>query len=308
MAAGDASRDADALRKAMKGFGTDEATLIQILSKPDPLYMALLRDTYSKRLGRNLEKDVESEVSGNLEKGLLALIRGPLMQDVYALNVALKGVGTNEDLLNDVLIGRSNADINAIKQAYQRTFHKSLEADVRSDLSLDTERLFVMILSGTRVEESTPINQQAIDKDDKDLYEAMAGMGKETMVVCSIFANRSDTQLRAINQTYNNRHNNSLEKAISKEFSGHMRDALLAILQGATDKAARDAVLLEDCMKGHGTKDSLLIERVVRVHWNRQHMEQVKNAFKRQYGKELRSRIASETSGNYEKLLLAVLQ
>ena len=292
----------------MKGFGTDEAALIQILSKPDPLYMALLRNTYSKRLGRDLEKDVASEVSGNLEKGLLALIRGPLMQDVYALNSALKGVGTDEALLNDVLVGRSNADMKAIKQAYQQTFYKSLESDVRSDLSLNTERLFVMILAATRVEESTPINQQAIEKDAKDIYGALSSMGGDSMVVCGILANRSDAQLRAINQTYNAQYGTSLEKSLSSGFSGHMRDALLAMLQGATNQAMRDAVLLEDCMRGAGTKDSLLIERVVRLHWNRPHMEQVKQAFKHLYGKELRARVASETGGNYEKLLLAVLQ
>jgi annexin A7/11 len=308
MAAGDASRDVDALRKAMKGFGTDETALIQILSKADPLYMALIRDTYSKRLGRNLERDVESEVSGNVEKGLLALIRGPLMQDVYALNAAVQGMGTNESLLNDVLIGRSNADMNAIKHAYQQKFYSPLESDVRGDLSMGTERLFVMILAATRAEESTPINQQAIDKDVRDLYDAMSGMGTDNMVVCSIFASRSDAQLRAINQTYSSKHHASLDKALLKEFSGHMRDVLLAMLRGAVDRASRDAALLDECMRGAGTKDTLLIERVIRLHWNRPHMEQVKRAYRNLYGKELRARVAEETSGYYEKMLLAILQ
>lgn len=79
---GDASGDADALRAAMKGFGTDETVLIKILSKPDPLQMALLRNTYSTRIQRNLEHDVASETSGHFKEGLVALVRGPLMQDV----------------------------------------------------------------------------------------------------------------------------------------------------------------------------------------------------------------------------------
>jgi annexin A7/11 len=81
-AQGDASRDADALRGAMKGFGTNEAVLIKVLSKPDPLQMALLRNTYSTRIQRNLEHDVASETSSYFKEGVVALVRGPLMQDV----------------------------------------------------------------------------------------------------------------------------------------------------------------------------------------------------------------------------------
>ena len=66
----------------MKGFGTDEAVLVRILSKPDPLQMALLRNTYSQRIKRNLEHDVESETSSHFKEGLGALVRGPLGQDV----------------------------------------------------------------------------------------------------------------------------------------------------------------------------------------------------------------------------------
>lgn len=89
-APGDASRDADALREAMKGSGTDESVLIKILSKLDPLQMALLRNTYSTRIQRNLEHDVASETSSHFKEGLVALVRGPLMQDVSRFLVAFR--------------------------------------------------------------------------------------------------------------------------------------------------------------------------------------------------------------------------
>ena len=85
-AQGDASADADALRGAMKGFGTNEAVLIKVLSKPDPLQMALLRNTYSTRIQRNLEHDVASETSSHFKEGLVALVRGPLKQDVRSFS------------------------------------------------------------------------------------------------------------------------------------------------------------------------------------------------------------------------------
>ena len=72
----------------MKGFGTNQSVLIKILSKLDPLQMALLRNTYSTRIQRNLEHDVASETSSHFKEGLVALVRGPLMQDVSRFLVA----------------------------------------------------------------------------------------------------------------------------------------------------------------------------------------------------------------------------
>jgi annexin A7/11 len=128
------------------------------------------------------------------------------------------------------------------------------------------------------------------------------------MTVCSILSARSDGQLRAINHAFEQRYRIPLEKVIEKEFSGHMKDALLMQLRGGTDRAMRDAMLLEDTMKGIGTKDSLLVQRVIRLHWDKQHMDQVKRAYKYKYHTELTSRIQGEVRGDVKKLLLACLQ
>lgn len=84
-----------------------------------------------------------------------------------------------------------------------------------------------------------------------------------------------------------------------------MESALLHQLRTGTDKAMRDALLLEDTMAGVGTKDSLLTQRVIRAHWDRDHMNQVKGAYQHKFRKSLTSRIKSETSGDFEKLLVA---
>lgn len=139
----------------MKGFGTDEKALIHILANKDPYQIAMIRQVYHQRHKRNLETDVASEVSGHFGDGL-AIIRGPLQQDVYLLHHAIAGLGTKELVLDDVLLGRSNADMAAIKPAYQATYHQPLENVVRGDLSMQTERYF-MVLAGNRAEDSAPV-------------------------------------------------------------------------------------------------------------------------------------------------------
>lgn len=293
----------------MKGFGTNESVLIRTLAHIPAIELACLKSTYNQRHHRSLEKDIESETSRYFEDCLLSILRGPLQGDVYSLNKALKGAGTREAWLNDVLIGRSNADMHAIKQAYKATTRRDLEADVRGDLSGKTERLFMMILAGTRQEDSAPVLPQAVDADVVELHRATEGKaGAEQLTVCSILSNRSDGQIRAIAHAYEAKYRRSLEKVIVSEFSGHMEKTLVGMVRCGTDRAMRDAERLEECMKGPGTKDELLVARVVQMHWDRAHMAQVKGAYRVKYGKELVSRVRGETSGDYETCLVAMIE
>ncbi|KAK7420466.1 hypothetical protein QQZ08_010382 [Neonectria magnoliae] len=304
----DPSPDAQALRKAMKGFGTDEKALISILANKDPLQIEALRTCYERSFKRNLVSDIKSEVSSWFELALVQLARGPLLADVHNLHDAMAGVGTKERVLNDILLGRSNADIQAIKSAYYRTFHDKLETVVRGDLSMKTERHFIMVLDGKRAEDSAPVNPQQVDDDVMQIYKATEGMmGTDEILVCSILSKRNDNQIRAISHTYRQKFNKDLEKVIKSEFSGHMEDALLFQLRHATDKYMNAAKNLEDAMAGMGTKDHLLVTRVIRYHWDRNALANIKGAYQQRYGKSLGSRIKGETSGDYRKTLLAAI-
>jgi len=86
-----------------------------------------------------------------------------------------------------------------------------------------------------------------------------------------------------------------------------MEDALIHQLRTGTDKAMRDALLMEEAMAGMGTKDALLTNRIVRCHWDKYHLQQVKAAYQYRFKKSLVNRVKGETSGDYERLLVACL-
>ncbi|KAI9375502.1 hypothetical protein BJX61DRAFT_130495 [Aspergillus egyptiacus] len=293
----------------MKGFGTDEKTLIQVLSKLDPLQVAGVRATYSSHIRRDLYADVKSETSSYFRQALLAIIDGPLMHDTTCAREAVQGVGTKEWLLNDILLGRSNADLQAIISQYERTYRRSLQKDVEDDLSFKTRTLFSLVLRAARKDESAPVDYHAMQTEAQNIHSATAArIVNNADEVSALFARSSDNELRALNQAFSERYHTSLETHIEKEFSGHMKDALLHMLRTALDPAMRDAVLLEECMKGMGTKDERLVVRAVRVHWNRQHLENVKRAYQSKYKTDLVKRVKGETSGDYQRLLVAMLE
>lgn len=141
------------------------------------------------------------------------------------------------------------------------------------------------------------------------IHAATAGrVQNDVAEVCGIFARASDTELRAIAHAFKERYNTPLDVYLSKEFSGHMHDALLYMLRSATDPVMRDAVLLDECMRCDGTKDERLVVRIVRLHWKPEHKEQVKRAYRHRFGTNLIDRVREETSGHYEQLMVALLQ
>jgi annexin A7/11 len=211
----DGSPDAQACRDAMKGFGTNEKMLIRTLAPKDPLQIDTIKSAYQRMYARDLIKDIEKETGGDLEYGLMSLARGPLQSDVHELYNAIVGLGTSEKVLNDVLLGRSNADIKAIKGAYQMTYRTGLEVQIKRDLSGKVERHFMIVLGATRAEDAAPVNPQQVDQDVLEIYKATEGrMGTDEVLVSSIMSTRNDNQIRAIAHTYQQKYSKTLEQVI----------------------------------------------------------------------------------------------
>ena len=302
-------KDVEAIRKAMKGFGTDEKALISILAKKDPIQIGTIRVQYEQRLMRNLVQDLEKETSCYFCRGLVEIARGPLVSDCYNLMEAMKGLGTKEVILDDILVGRSNADINIIKQKYQELFKRSLQKDLQGDLSAGTEQMYDMIISASRAEDSHPVVPQEIDQAVTQLQASLGGFaGKNTSQVCQILTSKNDAQLRAIAQSYQQRFQKPFDSVLKSSFSGHMQDVLRLLVRRAINRPEAEAVRLEESMAGLGTKDELLVQRVVRCHWDRNLMNAVSAAYKQVYKKDLVKRIEGETRGDYERLMVACVK
>ena len=80
------STDVDKLRKATKGFGTDEKALIDVLTRVDSMQVDVLSRTFEQMVGKSLKKVLEKELSGWLENGLVLCSLGPLNTDIHLLH------------------------------------------------------------------------------------------------------------------------------------------------------------------------------------------------------------------------------
>ncbi|KAJ6443784.1 annexin-like protein [Purpureocillium lavendulum] len=305
------SDDIEALRKAMKGMGCDEKALIKVLTDlkySNPWAMEQLVRDYNSRFMRDLLKDIESETRGDFETGLLALARGPLQNDVYALDKALNRAGTDEDALMDVLLCRSNADIRAINAEYRRVKGRELATVIKDDVNDDLFRLYSMVLAATRAEDAAPVNPAEIDHKISELQRATEGMiGANAAAVAQVLTSSNDAQIHAMSDAYQRKYHRSLQEVIEKEFRGDMEDALLRMLTHAMDRARSDAARLHQPLVKTVRKDRLFINRLVALYWDRPRLEAARAAYRKQYGYAPGRTIKEALSGDYEKLMLALV-
>ncbi|XP_069609489.1 annexin A7 isoform X2 [Ranitomeya imitator] len=300
----DALADAEKLRKAMKGFGTDEQAIIDVVSNRSNDQRQKIKAAFKTAYGKDLIKDLKSELSGHVEELIIALFMPPTYYDAWSLHHAMKGAGTKEGVLIEILCSRTNSEIRNIVACYKSEFGRDIEKDVRSDTSGHFERLLVSMCQGNR-DESQTVNVQQAEQDAQRLYQAGEGkMGTDESSFNLVLASRSFPQLKAVADAYARISKRDLVSAIGREFSGHIEDGLKAIVQCAINRQAYFAERLYKAMKGAGTKDSTLIRVVV----TRSEIDlvQIKQAFVQMYQKSLASMIAGDTSGDYRKMLLAI--
>ena len=116
------SNDVEVLRKAMEGFGTDEATLIKIIANRTGRQRQAIKSQYKATYGRDLIDDIKKECHGKLEEAFISLFKDPIEYDVDTLRESMKGLGTNEDTLIEIISSRSPQQLLAIKNLYQKKY------------------------------------------------------------------------------------------------------------------------------------------------------------------------------------------
>ncbi|KAF9461813.1 hypothetical protein BDZ94DRAFT_787321 [Collybia nuda] len=308
------AKDAEAIKKAVKGFGTDDVALISTLVKIPVLQMDALAEYYVAKTGKRLIDVLDSETSSYFGMGIHALATGPLAWDAELVKKALAGAGTNEALITELVLGRPSAEVRMLVGAYRWRYGRDLAEGIRGDLSGAVGRLFLMALSANPPPDTAPVDQALVNVDVEELYKAGQGKaGTDEIKFCEILIGRSRTHLSAVIGAYGNKYR-SLTKVIKAEFSGHLRTSLLHIVEGAKPKRVsqgygvwRDAKLIDKAMVGLGTRDTELVWRVVRGHWDPTRMEAIKAAYQQRTRKTLEARVASETSGSYKKLMVAIV-
>nr|XP_048285789.1 annexin A1 [Myodes glareolus] len=298
------SSDVAALHKAIMVKGVDEATIIDILTKRTNAQRQQIKAAYLQETGKPLDETLRKALTGHLEEVVLALLKTPAQFDADELRAAMKGLGTDEDTLIEILASRSNKEIREINRVYSEELKRDLAKDITSDTSGDFRKALLSLAKGDRCDD-LGVNQDLADTDARALYEAgERRKGTDTNVFVTILTTRSYPHLRRVFQNYRKYSDHDMNKVLDLEMKGDIEKCLTAIVKCATSAPAFFAEKLYEAMKGAGTRHKTLIR--IMVSRSEIDMNDIKAFYQKKYGISLCQAILDETKGDYEKILVAL--
>lgn len=213
--------DAKALAEALKHSKPDPEPLIEILPNLSDEEIMQLRIEYKQHVkvqgkGINIAKHIKLKVTGNLGKVAYATALGRWESEAHWANFWYQSNSSRRELLIESLMGRTNAEIIAIKDSFRdKRYGDSLEKCMKAELKADKFRTAVLlVLEERRQEESAPLSVDLVRRDVQDLHRALTAKdGGETAMI-NIVVVRSDKHLREVLQVF--------ERSYKKNFAREM--------------------------------------------------------------------------------------
>jgi len=300
----DAVADAQALRAAMKGLGTSEQEIIDILCNRSNAQRQTIIETYTQEFGRDLVEDLKSELGGHFESVVVGLMMSTVEYCAKQLHKAMKGGGTDEETLVEILCSRTNEEVKRIADAYEKEYGNPLEADIKDDTSGPLQRLLVLAVEG--VKDDRMYNVEKAAEQAAQLYQAgEAKLGTDEDAFVEILAHAGQRQAFLIFDEYKKISGRTIEQAMQDEMDGELLTGLMALVKTVSNRPQYFAERLNTAMEGCGTEDRVLINIIVgRCEID---LANIKYEYERLYGKTLLSTITGECSGDYRNALAVLI-
>jgi len=261
----------DPVKDAQELFETFSEPLIRskeiayILCNRSNVQRQAIRKSFQKEYGKDL---MEFWKNNDLNDDFLALAEALLTSnaetDAKYLYEAMKGLGTNEKALMEVLFNRSFEEILEIKDAFQRMFKKSLDKEIKSETSGDFYKLLLHILTIPRSNDKSTVNPNKVMEDASNLYKSGEGRkGTDETVFIDILGSRSFVHLRAVFSSYEKQYGKPFHVAAKKETSGDFQDAVLYLISQINGSGEH---LAESLIKAMNSKGKRELTRLIASH------------------------------------------
>ena len=243
---------ADAIFKAVDGWGTDEDAIMKALAGKNPEEIAAIKKEYADHYnGRNLDDDLQSELSGDDLKEAQAHLSGDrATAAVEALSNSIGVFNDDEEKIEETLTALSPEDINKMQEmAAKNPAVKAKLDQVLSHLGGEDKEVTEALLKGNK-EEASAIR----------IADAIEGLGTDEKAVYKYIEGKTPKELEDIKKAYKNKTGRTIETDIEDDFSDAEKDRASALASG--DKAAATAAQIKEAAEGMGTDEKGIYDQL----------------------------------------------
>uniref|UniRef100_A0A3Q1EKZ3 Annexin n=2 Tax=Acanthochromis polyacanthus TaxID=80966 RepID=A0A3Q1EKZ3_9TELE len=301
----DPNRDAARIETAIKTKGVDEQTIIDVLTKRTYSQRREIAFSYERRAKKDMITALKGALSGSLETVVLGLMKSATQFDASEIRGSIKGLGTDEETLIEILCSRSNDELVEIKKVYKEMFKKELEKDVAGDTSGNFAKLLLALVQTKRADPSAVVDYDKIDQDARALYDAGVKIkGTDVATWISIMSERSASHLQKVFQKYKSYSPYDMQESIVKEVKGDLQKSFLVLVQCFENKQLFFAKRLNEAMKSKGAKEKI-VTRII-VSRCEVDLKKICSEYKATFGQSLQQTITEHTKGDYQKVLLGL--
>ena len=296
--------EVEELEKAITSKNDDEITKITL--NHTNAQRVKLREDYQAKYSRDLIKDLEDKFSGEFRDCLVGLYKSPAEFDADLLYKAMKGAGSDKEVMTEVVCFRSPEEFESIKAKFQEKYGKDLISEIKDECSGDYRKIILALLDNKRVPNSNP-DLENCTKIAKELYDAGEGkIGTNEEVFIKYFTTLSPEELLLVCKEYHKNHKRNMLDSIEEEFSSHTKDLLKIVLYSLYSPSEFYARNIQMSVAGLGTADNKLIRSIIAR--SEKDMAKIKKYYKKIYNKDMIEDVKADVSGSYGNILYGLLQ
>lgn len=295
------------IHKACKGWGTDEDALVEALGMTTTEERMTIPIKYQDIHDEELRSLMKKECGkGDLGLALQYLGVTPVEAECRMIKKACDGIGTDERLLYTILCGRSNKDMEQLKKTYYKVFTDDLMAKIVGESGGSLKQVLVGSIQAAEEEYDTDYHtEEKAEEDAEAVYEAGQGSwGTDEDKIVKLIVMSPPKHLKKVNEYYCDKYGYTLFKAIEKELGGESEGALLYTLGIKLKPYETIAKLIKSACAGIGSDELLLTCTLIRY---QNHLPWVCMAHEKLFEKSVQTRVKDECRGDYESLLLAIV-
>lgn len=291
----DQLKDAEDIHNSLENKEVEK--VVEIICSRSKEQRQKIAETYVSSFGTELSKAIESKLSGDVKNLILGCLLSKVDFDAGEINRAIKGAGTDEDLLSEIIATRPSRHITHIRDRYKELYGETLDEAIQGDTSKYYKKILIAIIQGKRSDNPYPNSQKMKDMVDK--LKGSDGKYQNDFFI-QYFSTCSYGEICTICRLFESTYKENVLDVIKRGMDKDAYDFIKLFLHYISDSGTFFAEKLHNFKEKDLTR--ILISR------SEVNMDEIRDAYKELYKTDLIDDLKEKTKGEYQLGLTILAQ